>query len=28
VVPSVTGNLTKSETDDDAPDWGTHLPVD
>ena len=28
VVPSVTGNLTKSETDDDAPDWGTHPPVD
>jgi Tol biopolymer transport system component len=27
VVPSVTGNLTKSETDDDAPDWGTHPPV-
>jgi Tol biopolymer transport system component len=26
VVPSVTGNLTKSETLDDAPSWGTHPP--
>jgi hypothetical protein len=26
VVPSVTANLTKSETLDDAPSWGTHPP--
>src|SRR5215204_1592965 len=26
-APSVTVNLTKSETDDDAPGWGTHPPV-
>jgi hypothetical protein len=26
VVPSVTGNLTKSETLDDNPSWGTHPP--
>jgi TolB protein len=26
VVPSVSGNLTKSETLDDAPSWGTHPP--
>ena len=26
VVPSETVNLTKSETLDDAPDWGTHPP--
>jgi len=26
VVPSVTANLTKSETLDDDPSWGTHPP--
>jgi Tol biopolymer transport system component len=26
VVPSVTGNFTKSETLDDHPSWGTHPP--
>jgi TolB protein len=26
VVPSVTSNLTKSQTLDDAPSWGTHPP--
>jgi hypothetical protein len=26
--PPSTVNLTKSETLDDAPSWGTHPPVD
>jgi hypothetical protein len=26
VVPSETGNFTKSETLDDHPSWGTHPP--